>query len=345
MPVPAKLSARPVVPTTRRSTARPGPVWEGPCGHGPNGGVTQSLVSRFLTCRARFNAQFVDGWRTPDYYNGRMEFGNLWHAAEEHPDGWQAAMQAEAVRQAKRYPLDRDAVNQSYALCRMLFEEWQAYRQTLNEKPAVPVWREKVFDVPYTLPDGTVVRLRGKMDGGDRIGPDVWLNEHKTRSQLDRADTERQLTFDLQTMFYLTALHAQKVYPAGVKYNVVRRSTHKVTAKDGGVAGFVERIRQMVREQPDEWLGRWTVHVTRADVQRFRAECLDPLLKQLCCWYAAVTGGVGALVPTWAQHWRHPFGSVNWVDEAGGTDMDEYLSTGSTVGLSRCDRLFDELTP
>ncbi len=44
-----------------------------------------------------------------------------------------------------------------------------------------------------------------------------------------------------------------------------------------------------------------------------------------------------------AFHWRHPFGSINWVDEAGETELDEYLDSGSTVGLRRVTNLFPEL--
>jgi hypothetical protein len=42
-------------------------------------------------------------------------------------------------------------------------------------------------------------------------------------------------------------------------------------------------------------------------------------------------------------HYRHPFGSVNWLDEGGASDLDEYLATGSEAGLQRIDDLFPEL--
>ena len=44
-----------------------------------------------------------------------------------------------------------------------------------------------------------------------------------------------------------------------------------------------------------------------------------------------------------ALTWRHPFGSVNWLDEGGSSDLDEYLATGSTVGLRQVEELFPEL--
>ena len=42
-------------------------------------------------------------------------------------------------------------------------------------------------------------------------------------------------------------------------------------------------------------------------------------------------------------HWQHPFGCTNTVDEYGQTDVDNYLRTGSTVGLVRREKLFEEL--
>jgi hypothetical protein len=38
-----------------------------------------------------------------------------------------------------------------------------------------------------------------------------------------------------------------------------------------------------------------------------------------------------------------PFGVYSPLLDGGGTEYDEYLSTGSTVGLVRTDRLFKEL--
>jgi hypothetical protein len=42
-------------------------------------------------------------------------------------------------------------------------------------------------------------------------------------------------------------------------------------------------------------------------------------------------------------HWRHPFGVYDALNEGGSSDLDEYLETGSTVGLERASTLFPEL--
>jgi hypothetical protein len=44
-----------------------------------------------------------------------------------------------------------------------------------------------------------------------------------------------------------------------------------------------------------------------------------------------------------AIHWRHPFGVYDALNEGGSSDLDEYLETGSTVGLEKASTLFPEL--
>ena len=53
------------------------PLWEGPAGTGPNGGITFSLLSRFLVCRERFRVHAVLGLRPADDFNHRLEFGSM----------------------------------------------------------------------------------------------------------------------------------------------------------------------------------------------------------------------------------------------------------------------------
>jgi hypothetical protein len=43
------------------------------------------------------------------------------------------------------------------------------------------------------------------------------------------------------------------------------------------------------------------------------------------------------------MHWRHPYGVFDALNEGGSSDLDEYLETGSTVGLERASTLFPEL--
>lgn len=229
--------------------------------------------------------------------------------------------------------------------------------------------------MPYKLPSGRVVRLRGKWDGVSLVREKgrtgVWLDEHKTKGDVDVLAIQRQLTFDLQTNLYLIALaefqkHGGKEPILGVRYNVVRRPLSggegSIVQKKGSKnvrpetsTEYYDRLRAVIDgtgvkttgenyEGPAYWFHRWTAEVSAADLTRFRERCLDPILEQICCWYQSVTDPNPNAVPcpAWAQNYQHPFGVTNSIDEYGSSDLDSYLTTGSRVGLVQ-STLFKEL--
>ncbi len=374
--------------------ARTGPLWRGP----EVDGITFSLLSRFLSCRERFRCLVVDGLRPADGFNHRLEYGNMWHVCEEasakwskeNPySSWLGDLTVYCQELGRRYPTSREQIEHWASVCRVQFPEYVKY---WAEHPDVvdrtPLLQEQTFDVPYRLPSGRTVRLRGKWDSVDLIGKGrqagVYLQENKTKGDIDPERMRRQLTFDLQTMMYLVALHQfgfdqQDEHDVlagkpilGVRYNVVRRplsggkgSIRQHQPTKSNPAGestevFYERLRNdYIADDPGYWFMRWKVDVTPGDVQKFRERCLDPILEQLCDWWEFIRNArcvdepdkalwqpleYGVQQKPWAPHWQHPFGVYNPLDEGGASDLDEYLATGSEVGLTRCDNLFPELT-
>jgi ribosomal protein L37AE/L43A len=217
------------------------PLWKGPCGEGPLGGITQSMLVRFLSCRERFRLKYVFGLEPHDRWNHRLGYGNMWHLCEEafasdNDDGTGASVKLllHTNNQISKYPLQRDEITKWYNVCRVQFPEYVKYwAEHPDVKNRTPLMQEQVFDVPYTLPSGRVVRLRGKFDSVDVIDGGLYLQENKTKGDIDKQQIERQLKFDLQTMMYLVALdECQRLdrfelVPnsriKGVRYNVVRR--------------------------------------------------------------------------------------------------------------------------
>lgn len=131
-------------------------------------------------------------------------------------------------------------------------------------------------------------------------------------------------------------------YPlSGVRFNVIRRPAHK---------SVESALKKFHEDEADgrigEWFARFRCEISPADVAKFRRECLDPILEQLCVWWEHVTCETGKIDPfdsAFGFHWRHPFGVYNSVDETGWSDVDSYLESGSEVGLQRVDELFPEL--
>lgn len=352
--------------------SRKAPVWKGP----EEDGITQSLLARFLSCRERFRLLVVEGLKPADHFEPRIEYGNMWHVCEEalascgrfgQIDGELESSIFDQLANygkqlAKRYPLDREKIDHWYQLCKAFFPRYVEYWQEHPDvKDRTPLMQEEVFYVPYKLPSGRVVRLRGKFDSVDLIGKGktagIYLQENKTKSTIDQVKLNRQLRFDLQTMFYLVALDwytcqeggkvldvvPREVFAnhviAGVRYNVIRRPAHK--SVDNAVKKFEE---DKAAGRVGEWFARWRVEVSAKDVERFRKQCLDPILEQLCDWWRD-SGWFNPFDKSNENHihWRHPFGIYNPMDEGGCSDLDHYLETGDEIGLQRTDNLFPEL--
>jgi hypothetical protein len=353
-----------------------GPIWAGPAGGGPNGGVTQSLLGRYLSCKERFRVYAIEGWKTADKFSPPMDFGNMWHTMEEaHAAGTDPEkFLVESVEKLReKYPFQQDEITlwaeKALSLFPRYVEHWRLHPDVIDRTPLL---QEQVFDVPYQLPSGRSIRLRGKWDSVDLIGrgkgSGIYIQENKTKSQIDQGKVQGQLRFDLQTMLYMIALQAYSStlrdrmkwektnYPAGVRYNVVRRAAHK----------SVESMMKKFEEDREdhrigEWFARWKVEISAADVTRFKTQCLDPVLENLLddyeWWNFCITGkkdnkkfdqytylGREKVFPHHtARHFRLPYGIYSPVAEGGFGDVDYYLEDGSTIGLKRVESLFPEL--
>lgn len=348
------------------------PVWAGPCDPSPRGGITQSLLGRFLCCRERFRLTVIEGIKPKPHFNPAMDYGNMWHACEEAhaANKHHAPKLFEHCRElTARMPMDRNLIEQWMGVCLVQFPIYQQWWEKHPDvKNRTPLLQEQEFHVPYKLPSGRSVWLRGKWDSVDLIKEGktsaIWLQENKTKSRIDREKISRQLTFDLQTMLYLIALDnsedrdkiCEKVkgdYPIkGVRYNVIQRRPPLVQKKPSksNPRGetkdeYFQRMGEIIQENPKEYFDRWQVVVTSGDVQEFKGTCLNPLLENLCDWYQiqADDGKCKVWAGASGQHWRHPFGGYNVLDEGGSSDLDEYLRTGSMAGLMKTDNLFPEL--
>ncbi len=64
----------------------------------------------------------------------------------------------------------------------------------------------------------------------------------------------------------------------------------------------------------------------------------------LCCWWEKVGLGInGATAPAYSLHWQTPFGVPNNLMDGGWSEYDQYITSGSEIGLRRVENLFPEL--
>lgn len=385
----------------KQSKQRTEPIWKGPCSVDKQGGITFSLLSRFLVCRERFRLLAVEGLKPTDEFNQRLEYGNMWHGCEEafaqsgnpivnNPVAsppWMKALITYCQGLAKRYPTQGQQVEHWYNICKTQFPiyiDW--WKKHPDVKERTPLLQEQTFSVPYKLPSGRVVILRGKWDSVDLIGKGknagVYLRENKSKGDIDADQMRRQLMFDLQTMLYLVALSEERhrlddstiknrlsyhdgkfrnFYPLrGVRYNVIRRPLSggkgSIRQKKGQTEQeFYAELAELMKDaigpewgmQPGDhfFFMRWKVEISASDIEKFKRECLNPVLEQLCDWWEDISARPDNPFDygEHAHHFRLPYGIYNPMLEGRASEVDEFLASGSETGLQRTETLFSEL--
>jgi hypothetical protein len=290
------------------------PAWGGP----EKEGVTQSMLGSYLCCKERFRLRVIDGLATPEGFNHLIEYGNMWHECEEAYAGekeeWGFVLLRYTKKLCKQYPLQQEQILHWYNVCLVQFPHYiNAWKTTKEDKYDISLFQEEKFEVPYKLPSGRIILLRGKWDEiklkEKGINNGLWLKENKTKGTIDEEKMVKQLSFDLQTMTYQVALQTAinldkpdtsvgelPFFPRktvkGILYNVIRRPLsggvgsirrHKATKTkpEETAEHFYGRLSDIIGADPSYFFMRWSVSVSQKDIERFKTQTLDPLLENL----------------------------------------------------------------
>jgi hypothetical protein len=349
------------------------PLWRGP----EVDGVTCSLLSKFLANRAHFKCLVIDGWKIKEGFSHRTSYGSMWHICEDaHAAGrdWRTPLKLYASTLIAKYPIQQVEIEHWYVVCSIQFPiyiEYCSRHLEMVRRTPIEGFQEKEFAVPYPLPSGRIVMLRGKIDAADLVIGDAeypdgeWVCEHKSKGDIDTVAIHRQLRYDAQTLIYSIALKelrkGSKYDVIGTRYNVIRRPLsggkgtirqHQPSKKNPqgeSKDDYYNRVQQVILEDQDNFFMRWKVRLTDQDRRRFQVQTLDPILEQLCWWYDAATGKPPSSTFNWEHlvrslNYRHPAGVWNPTDNGRSTAYDDYLDTGSTLGLEKVTNLYPELS-
>jgi len=278
----------------------------------------------------------VEGVKEQEGFNHKLEYGNLWHAAEEEFSKcpvtdkagtplWEKAVWDYANKLRAQHPT-ADVDKWATLVCLQFPLYVKRWKSDPIERKRQPIWEEKTFCVPYRLPSGAVVKLRGKWDCVFANGKSIYLQENKTKGEIDETGITRTVHENLQTMFYQVALREWKAKAydasdslhysdslgnqmlpksnlpnmealtgrkiAGTLYNVVRRPLSNRFAprqkKGESDRDFYKRVADQIAKQPDHWFKRWDITITDADVEAFRKRVFDPILEQLGVWWTSI---------------------------------------------------------
>lgn len=361
-----------------------GSLWKGP----EVDGVTFSLLSKFLVCRERFRLKVVKGLREEfDRFPWEMEYGSAWHEGEETFGRTKSISKAllaierycqEHLRE--EYPGEELMITKVQLLASHQFPIYVAYwRRHKLERSRKPVLEEVAFRVPYKLPSGRIVNLRGKYDLVFLSNlTTLLLQENKTKGDIDEEAHTKTLFNNLQTMIYQVCLREslrtvpkksitaitnledgglaindillpKKATVRGTLYNVVRRPLSDRHAprqrKKETPEGLYKRERERIQGDPDYFFHRWRITVTKSDVERFKRQCLNPILEQLWDWWEWVSADPDNPFRDWnIQHFTYPWGVYNSLTGGWRGDYFDLMTGGASEKRYRTvENLFPEL--
>ena len=372
-----------LTPETKSSPKKTIPVWKGP----DIDGITFSLLSRFLQCRERFRLRTVYGYKEEIGFEPKMEYGSMWHEGEEavaaHGD-WRQAIKAYSNKLLETYGGSEEQIHNWTSICLTQFQIYvNHYSKDRSLKTRTPLLEEVSFKVPILLPSGRSVFLRGKFDcvflqksSASSKSPTIWLQENKTKGEIDEEGIGATLQMNLQAMIYQVALrqlaryseetiskyqsnHPQfcdslqqyaqnKMKIEGTLYNVVRRPLSDRYAirqkKSETTRQFHSRLGEEIQANPKKYFLQWKAVISEKKIEEFQTKVLYPLLEQLCDWWEWIK--VDPDNP-WRlgniHHFQYPWGTYHSLAGGFRGDFFNHLTKGTTRGMYVEKELFPEL--
>lgn len=254
-------------------------------------GVTQSMLTSFLSCRQKFRYQ-QEGYEIPGG-SSALRFGSMVHAFTEliHKDFMEygiSPIAKDCERYGQLYDLwapdyidemmkeglgksDLDEMDTFIAIAEPLI---RAYCKNWKKDWVKSRWHsvESCFNVPFAGDQVLYgpVNLRGMRDAIQLRKRKLWLFETKTFSR-DAKNISDTLMFDFQNLFYLTATELEIGKPLeGVVYNQIRRPQLK--QGESSHDEYIERIADDIAERTDFYFIRYEVDYPEKVLAAFQAE-------------------------------------------------------------------------
>jgi hypothetical protein len=342
-------------------------------------GITYSAISKFMTCPERFRLAMVEGWSETGL-SAPLEFGSAFHYCLEMAAS--GVGEKEIPRILDEYTQTRikenrrmtpEQIQEFENLMSMVEAVYQGYVKywAKEDDPSKKVYisREETFRVQYPLPSGRQITLRGRWDEAYRDLSEskdsngynrIWLQENKTKGNIDQDSLQSMLSQDLQSMFYCVTLACRFMeVPQGILYNVIRRPQLR-PKKGETIPSFNARVQDDVAARPSWYFMRWKTCLEPGDLENWCLRSLNPLLEIVVKWWDSVKHNpfdpwgeqVDWKVPWTEQvlkarlqniHYQRPFGVYDSLGSGQRGEFFEYLTRGSSYGLKKRKEVFPEL--
>lgn len=321
----------------KRKVKPPTPTWDL-----YRDGISYSLLSKFVVCRERFRIATVEGYRPSDRKDA-LDFGTMFHKALELLASGKNS--STITRELLKRYTDTGIDPMLVRLAALLVPHYSTFYA--NEKHNY-VAQEEVFDVPYvSQTNGRTIRLRGRWDEVYLQDGKLWLQENKTKSDINKHKITTTLPYDLQTMLYCYTLSVTKDKPVGgVLYNVIRKPGLVQNQTESDMQ-YLERVNKDISKRPDHYFFRVYNDIDKSIIANFNRTTLFPLIESVVTWWESIKNdpfnpwvtGEGKPNPL---HYARPFGVFDPMSIGLG-DFFEYVTTGLPHGLSKIATCFPEL--
>lgn len=353
------------------------PLWKGPY----KDGITNSLLCKFIVCRERFRLATIEGLREIDAFDHAIQYGQFWHEIKEaHRTGrdWKKALTQYKINLLGEYPASTQEIEKWAYICAGQFMVWLKQPSPPQRIRSVQICTEDSFRVPYKLPSGRVIYLRGKYDSISLTGNSLYIEDDKSKGKVDVngiTDTlfgnlqmglyhvaARQSLVKIDDGYHITGLDkrgsvalpksATRPSFTGIKYHIVRRPLAdqycirqkvKETNKQ-----FYDRVIQTVAADPNYFFLTINASMTAKQTRIFQQKMLDPWLEALCDWWEYMES---VSFDPWADdtpasphHMQTPWNVYNSIFGGFRGDYFDLLTRGHQGSLVRVETLFPELT-
>lgn len=342
-----------------------------PRGDGPNDGTTFSLLSKFLECPRRFGLKVIAGVEEDEGFKEGLEYGNVWHLAEEYagkPADWRGPVRQYYQKLVKQYPNDLKLINKvmyGFAAQFPPYLEYYKKKQEIEQK-RIPIMEEESFRLPFKVFDDQIV-MRGKLDLVFGIPSKkntlIYIQENKTKGDIDPVAIPATLFANLQTMIYANAVvELIKTQPhrfppnpkfAGVIFNVIRRPASgrppcgPKRGKGESDSDFWRRTSLDIQKRPHFYFYRWRTDLLPSDISWFNRQTLHPILYRLLLWFDSRANpdkfSPKELRIARAFDFQYPWGMWSPLAQGFKGSYFTYLTSESTKGLKKTTTLFPEL--
>ena len=269
--------------------------WPGPY----EGGVTQSLISKFKECPLRFYLWAALGLEEAGEPEPNLIWGCICHVGLEHliakpyqrieftPEDWREIHEGIDEYITSDWPMTPITFAPSVKNMLTLYDD--SYKAEHGKFET-----EKKFKVPHTTTSGNVVTLKGKADGIQVEHGNI-LVEHKCKGKININQTYLESPLDLQVTVYCHVLG-----PRTVIYDLIRipdtqwsLPPQRQMQRPKNYINSLYEDKQWgdfpIFQKKHLWVQQTTINLTDEIIERNMAETVDPIIDQLCEYWEYVS--------------------------------------------------------